>query len=195
MRKDIIQALNSLGLKIPIKTNFTVVNSLNATLDLDSGTYRPYRKPNDRLSYVNTAPCRPSIVLKNLIKCKRFSNLSDKDIFEAPAYNEAPAISGFKAISDKRSASDQWSANDQRVQRPYSIVYTPGSSNRKQKLHRKTLWFAPHNSLNVWTCVIKKFLRLVDNHSTRPLKHRKVFNRHNLRLSFSCASTVKKKVT
>ena len=41
------------GLKILIETKLKVTNFLDLTLNLKTGTYHPYRKPNDSPSYIN----------------------------------------------------------------------------------------------------------------------------------------------
>ena len=42
-------------LKIEIKTNLKVVDFADITFNLSNGTYKLYRKPNDRLLYVITS--------------------------------------------------------------------------------------------------------------------------------------------
>ena len=46
-------------LKIEIKTNLKVVDFPDITFNLSNGTYKLYRKPNDRLLYVNTSSNHP----------------------------------------------------------------------------------------------------------------------------------------
>ena len=38
-----------IGFSIDIQTNFKEVNFLDVTLNLQNGTYRPYKKPSDKL--------------------------------------------------------------------------------------------------------------------------------------------------
>uniref|UniRef100_A0A0L8FQN0 PH domain-containing protein n=1 Tax=Octopus bimaculoides TaxID=37653 RepID=A0A0L8FQN0_OCTBM len=101
LRKDLISAFGSVRLKITIETNLTTVDFLDVTFDLVSGTYKPYHKPNERLSYISTSSCQPPIVFMNLVKgvSKRILNLSSsQDIFNVATlyYNEALALNGFK---------------------------------------------------------------------------------------------------
>ena len=53
LRKDVIAVFHNQGLKITINTNLTTTNFLDVTLDLITGKYFPYRKPNDSPLYVN----------------------------------------------------------------------------------------------------------------------------------------------
>ena len=49
IRKEVIKIFKEIGFKIEIKTNFKVVDFLDITFNPFSGTYKPYRKPNDNL--------------------------------------------------------------------------------------------------------------------------------------------------
>ncbi len=130
LRKDITTTFQNLGLNITITTNLTSVNFLDSTLDLASGLHRPYNKPNDNLTYINTSSCHPPSIIKNLVSNigRRISRLSSNiDIFNhaAPHYNNALAKSGFK---DK-------------------ITYTPNNApprhNNRTKRRRNITWFTP----------------------------------------------------
>ena len=55
IRKDAIKTFKDVGFKIDIKTNLKVVDFLDATFNLSNGTYKPYKKPNDTLLYINTS--------------------------------------------------------------------------------------------------------------------------------------------
>ena len=51
MRKNIIKVFKDVGFKIEIQTNLKIVDFLDVTFNLENGTYRPYKKPNDPLLY------------------------------------------------------------------------------------------------------------------------------------------------
>lgn len=53
MRKKIIELFKKEGLSITIDTNLDIVNFLDVTLNLKSNRFYPYRKPNNKLSYIN----------------------------------------------------------------------------------------------------------------------------------------------
>ena len=58
----------------------------------------------------------------------------------------------------------------------------PSRSNR----NRKVIWFNwPHN-VNVKTNIGRIFLRLIDRHFPRHHKYGKLFNRNNIKISYSC---------
>lgn len=52
---------------LAIDTNLTVVKLVNISLDLNKNIYKPYRKLNDRLSYIHVCSCHSPIVFKNLV--------------------------------------------------------------------------------------------------------------------------------
>ena len=66
----------------------------------NSGTYKPYRKPDNTPVYINKKSNHPPVVLKQLPKsiAKRISDISfDENIFcnSIPIYSEALKKSGF----------------------------------------------------------------------------------------------------
>ena len=71
------------GLSLEIECNLKTVNYLDITLN--TGTYKPYRKPNDEIFYVHTKSNHPANILKQLpISIEtRLSNLSsNSEIFD-----------------------------------------------------------------------------------------------------------------
>jgi len=53
IRKDIIKLFEEIGLKITIQTNLKIVNFLDITFNLNNGSHKPYKKPNDQPMYIN----------------------------------------------------------------------------------------------------------------------------------------------
>ena len=53
IKKRIIKLFQHHGLKITAETNLVQTNFLDVTLDLKSGRYWPFRKPNDQPLYVH----------------------------------------------------------------------------------------------------------------------------------------------
>ena len=150
------------GLKITISTNLKVVNFLDATLNLLTGTNLS-KKTNDTYS-INVNSNHPPNIIKTIpeIISKRISDISsNEDIFKqaAPYYNNALSNSGYK---DK-------------------ISYTREQERNPKNRGRNIIWFNPSYSTNVKTNVAKKFLLLVDN----PKNHRLriLFNRNNVKVS------------
>ena len=53
MCKNIIKTFKDIGFAIDVETNLKIVDFLDTTFNLNNGTYRPYKKPNDLLLYIN----------------------------------------------------------------------------------------------------------------------------------------------
>ena len=65
-----------------------IVNYLDVTLNLNTGSYRPYKKPNEEINYIYVNSDHHPSILKQLPKSieKRLSSLSSsKEIFEETA--------------------------------------------------------------------------------------------------------------
>ena len=74
--------LNNLSLEI--ECNLKTVNYLDITLDLNTGTYKRYREPNDEILYIHAKSNHPANILKQLPRLieTRLSNLSsNSEIF------------------------------------------------------------------------------------------------------------------
>lgn len=176
-RKRIIGIFKEHGLRITIEINLPTVNFLDTTLDLRTGKYHPYRKPNDRPLYVHRLSNHPPQILKNLPNAigKRLSEISsDEDIFSEAAtpYEEALRESGFTG----------------------DLHFTEHSPHAQKKPTRKRcrniLWFNPPFSKNVRTNVGRRFLQLVCKHFPKSSRLSKIFNRNTLKVSYSCMPNV-----
>ena len=53
--KKIISIFRTIDFKIEITTNLTEVDFFDVNFNLERNTYRPYKKPNDNLTYINTS--------------------------------------------------------------------------------------------------------------------------------------------
>ena len=88
IRKELIKIFQTHGLKLKIKCNLKSVDYLHITFDLNTGSYRPYRKPNNDTRYINTKSNHPPSILKQIPAAisKRISiNSSNKQIFQKAA--------------------------------------------------------------------------------------------------------------
>ena len=171
IRKDIIKIFKDIGLKITIETNLKRVNFLDVTFDLQTETFKPYHKPNDLPSYINTKSNHPPNIIKAIPESisRRISNISsDENIFHhaAPYYNNALASAGYQT----------------------NIDYSPNiiSQDKSRKRSRNVIWYNPPYSINVKTNIARHFLNLIDRHFPKGHKFRKLFNRNNVKVSYSC---------
>ena len=65
-RKELHKCFEQFGLKITAEANLHVVNFLDVTFDLNTGKFKPYRKPNDDPLYVNRHSNHPPSIIKQL---------------------------------------------------------------------------------------------------------------------------------
>ena len=66
MRRMIIKLFKEVRFQIEIKSDLKKVEFLDVTLNLITGLYTPYKKPNDNLLYINTSSDHPSQIIKQL---------------------------------------------------------------------------------------------------------------------------------
>ena len=174
IRKDFIQLFREeFDLKITIDTNLTTVNFLDITLNLLDGTYKPYNKPNSNPVYVHAKSNHPPNIIKRIptMISERISKISsNKEIFDRASqlYNDALQSSGYTE----------------------KLTYKPPSTKRTKSRPRKIIWFNPPFSTNVKTNVAKRFLSIVDKNFPKNHRLHKIFNRNNLKVSYSCLPSV-----
>ena len=175
VRKNVIKIFKEVGFKIEIQTHLKIVNFLDVTFNLANGTYRPYKKANESLLYINTSSNHPPQVIKQLptsISERLSNNSSNEEIFNASKYEYETALknSGYHQTKLIFSKKEQ----------------------RKQKRIRKRniIWFNPPFSRNVTTNVAKRFLNLLDIHFPKSNKLHKIFNRNTVKVSYCCTKNL-----
>ena len=94
MKKDLIRTFKDENLRITIETNMDRVDFLDVTLDMPSGKFWPYRKPNNTPLYINKQSNHPPFIKKQMPTMieRRVSDISaDQEQFEKakPEYERA----------------------------------------------------------------------------------------------------------
>ena len=154
-----------------------VVNYLDVTFNLNDGTYKPNTKPNNEIKYIHKNSNHPPSVIRQIPLSieSRLSTLSfNEKIFQeaSPPYQKALQNSGYRhTLTYKRPENDNNSTNINKIKR-----------NRK----RQIIWFNPPFNLKTKTKIGKLFLNLLDKHFPPHNKLHKLFNRTNVRISYSC---------
>ena len=64
VRKKIISIFKNIDIKIENVTNLTEVDFLDVTFNLENNTYRPYKKPNYKLIYIDILSNHPPQIKK-----------------------------------------------------------------------------------------------------------------------------------
>ena len=176
IKKDLQKVFKRNGLNITIQCNKKIVDYLDITFNLNDGSYRPYRKPNDVTIYIHKESNHPPTIIRKLPSMveKRVSELSStKEIFEEAKshYEEALGKSGFDT----------------------KLNYVPREATQRTKKNRqrKIIWYNPPFSKNVKTNIATEFLKLVDKHFPKRHKFYKLFNRNNVKVSYSSMPNMK----
>ena len=84
IRKKVIQLFKGSGFLIDIETNLKIVNFLDITFNLSNGTFKPYKKPNDSMLYIQKSSNHlPQIIkqLPKIISDRRSKNSSNEEDF------------------------------------------------------------------------------------------------------------------
>ena len=68
LKDKLIELFDYYGLKLKINCNVKIVNFLDITLNLNTGTYHPYMKPNNTIRYINTSSNHPPATIANIAK-------------------------------------------------------------------------------------------------------------------------------
>ena len=82
--KNIIKIFKDVGFSIDIETNSKVVYFLDITFNLNNGIYKPYKKTNDTLLYINKSSNHPPETINQLpriISDRLSRNPSNKEVF------------------------------------------------------------------------------------------------------------------
>ena len=84
VKQEIASIFKQNGLGLEIECNHTKINFLDITLDLKTGLFSPYMKPNNKIFYVHSKSNHPPSILKNLPKAieNRLSKISaNEEVF------------------------------------------------------------------------------------------------------------------
>ena len=73
----------------------------------------------------------------------------------------------------------------------YESPPTHHDTSTRQNRQRNVIWFNPPYSKNVKTNIARDFLRLLDKHFPPSHKLYSIFNRHTVRISYSCTDNMK----
>ena len=173
MRKDFIKIFKKdFDLSIICETNFKAVKFLDVTLNLKTGKYQPYDKPDNTLLYINILSNHPPNIIKNVPgnKSKKINTLSaDETAFNKSKdlYNNALTESVFKH-----------KITFQKQQNTSTLI------NNTKNRQRKIIWFNPPFDVNVSTNIGKKFFSLLGKHFAKTHPLHKLFNRNNAKVSY-----------
>ena len=123
--KTIIKIFKDIGCSIDIQTNLKEVDFLDVTLNLQNGTYHPYKKPNYKLLYIHLSSNNPPRIIKQLsnsISERLSKSSSNQEILNTAKveYEDARKKSGYNV----------------------DLKYTNNKSEKQKTQKRNIIWFA-----------------------------------------------------
>ena len=203
-KKKLCKIFKDNNLRIAVEANKKVTDFLDITLDLHTGSYKPYKKPNDTISYIHCQSNHPPSIIKNLpkgIEIRLSNNSANADIFQEAAkpYNNVLKNNGHKeelkytnkgTIQNKRGETP----NDSDPKKSEALINNTKENNNNNKRKRKITWFNPPFSRNVATNIGKKFFTLLSACFPANNKLHKIINKNTIKLSYSCMGNIKQSI-
>ena len=175
-KKKTIKIFRDIGFKITIDTGATICDFLDITLDLSNNLFKPCKKENTEIRYINRNSNHPKIIKKNLpamIENRLIKLSKNKNIFDQNAYTYQNALykSNFK----------------------HKLTYKEDFNKQKKKRNRtiKIIYFNPPFCESVKTNIGKMFFELINKHFNQNNSLNKLINKSNCKLAYSCMSNIK----
>ena len=184
VQRTLCELFDEHGLKISITANNARhLDFLDVTLDMMTGNYKPYHKPNASLLYVHAQSNHPKSIKDNIpLSVNRRLNIlsSSEEMFDQVKgeYQEALKKAGYTHVLK------------------YEKVNLKGLNKKKRKRQRykHMFYFHPPHEDTVATKVGKRLLEILDR--TIPPDHElyALLNRHTVKVGYSCMDNLKKKI-
>ena len=164
------------GLQITIDPSTKTTDFLDIWFNLETGRYKPWKKPNSNPKYVHKDSCHPKPVIKAIPKMisNRLQSLSSTE-------------EEFKEVKDDYELALKQAGYSQEMKFEEK---SSGENNNKKKRSIKICWFNPPFSNEVATNLSKLFNSLVKKHFKPGTLMGKLFNKNNLKLSYSCCQNI-----
>ena len=157
-----------------------MIDFLDLTFDLNTGTYKTFNKPNNTPLYVHKQSSHPPNISKNIplnVNNRLSSNSSNKELFEETAAPFQQAL--------KNSGYD------------HKLVFEDKSTQVKKKRFRKrnTIYFNPPYSAGVKSRVGAQILKLVGDSFPKTNPLHKIFNRHTIKVGYRTTQNMQQIIT
>ena len=176
IRKRLHKCFKDEGLKIVVQTDMVSVDFLDVTLDLTSGSFKPYRKPNDTPLYIHKDSNHPPSIKKNLVPMinNRLNSISSNET----VFNDSKIIYQEALQKSGHTEHLQWTQR------------TPPPQTKKRTRRRAIIWFNPPFCESVSTKIGQEFFKLLEKHFPARHKFHKILNKNTVKLSYSCTPNI-----
>ena len=172
-KKKILKVFQKHNLQVTTECNLVRTDFLDVSFDLQSKSYKPFRKPGDTPLYINVRSNHPTCIKEEIPKMisERISSTSSgpKEFNEAAQiYNTALKTIGYKE----------------------NIGYRKIEAKRKNSRKRNILCCNPPFSVNVATNVGKEFFQLINKYFPPHHRLHKIINQNCVKMSYSCMPNI-----
>jgi len=175
IKKSICKIFQQHNLKFTIEANKKVVNYLDINFDISKRTRKPHVKPNSKIVYVNSKSNHPPHIIRNIPQAinNRLSNLSsNEEVFSQTTkiHQEALTKSGYT----------------------HSLTLKPTHTTSRPKRggRQNITWYNPPFSESITSNLGKQCFKILDEEIPRDHKLYKIFNKNNIKLSYSCCRSL-----
>ena len=167
----ICEIFHDYDLKIVIDANHKVINFLDITMNLETGVYQPYMKPNNTIKYINTKSNHPPCILAN----------NPENINKRISRNSANEMVFKGAIEPYQKALDE---NNYKFQLKFDPNARNVTNRNKRNRNRRITWFNPPFSLNVKTKVGASFFQIIKECIPQNHPLYRICNKNTIKLSY-----------
>ena len=174
LKKSLHSNFKEEGFRITIDLGMKKTDFLDVSLDLDNNTFKPFRKDNASLFYIDANSNHPRYIKNELPRMveKRISSLSaNSNIFDN-------AMTEYSQILKKSNYKQQ----------EYQFQE---KNNKKKRRSRKVIYFQPPFNISVQDNIGKKFIELINKHFQKDHIYYKIFNKNTIKLSYCCMNNMK----
>ena len=167
LKKKFQKLFKEKDLDIIVQCNLKITDYLDIILNLNDGSYRPYRKSNKETNYIHINSDRPPSIIKEIPRSveNRLSILSSsKDIFQESViyYEKCLKNSGYKTKLQYQQPKE--------------------NNQNKKKRKRTIIWFNLPYSKSIKTNIGRIFIKLISKHFPPNHKFVKIFNKNTIKL-------------
>ena len=201
VKKDIQKLFKENELHIVIQCNMKTVNYFDVTLNLENSIYRPYKKENIQIKYINTESNHPPYIITQLaipIESLLLSLSSSEEILNnsvTPYQSSTTRLPhtnlqqlGYSIPIFNNSVTPYQDAlykSGYKHKLKYQTNINTVNNKNNQKIN---IWFNPPYNKNVKTNIGKTFLTLIKKHFT---PHHKFHNKNTMTISYNCTRNIK----
>ena len=152
---------------------------LDVKLNLYDLSYMPYKNQNAKIMYINKCSSHPKNIINQIPKIinKRLNKRSSNE------ENFLKTKQDYELIMKKCGYNDKLN---------FETTEQKNKTTNKSKRKRNIIWYNPPFCTSVKTNIGREFINLVKKHFNKNNPLSKIFNKHNMRISYSCMANLER---